>query len=156
MWPGIKTETGLPDAPSGGQPGFLSFSSTYPPAQPAHLHHSYPNQGKLPPLCPTDPRTHTLWGDNPLWHTCFFLLLSVCGSAVEDEDLTLTSNLYVQGQASPRPACTPASYQRQLPPPPPPLQPPSRSVPFRALLGLACVGGPQSGQRLGFTETGQF
>ncbi|XP_056877721.1 eyes absent homolog 3 isoform X1 [Takifugu flavidus] len=45
MWPGIKTETGLPDAPSGGQPGFLSFSSTYTSAQPAHLHHSYPNQG---------------------------------------------------------------------------------------------------------------
>lgn len=47
MWPGIKTETGLSEAPSGGQPGFLSFSSTYTSAQPAHLHYSYPSQGKL-------------------------------------------------------------------------------------------------------------
>uniref|UniRef100_A0A3Q3X7B3 Eyes absent homolog n=1 Tax=Mola mola TaxID=94237 RepID=A0A3Q3X7B3_MOLML len=45
MWPGIKTETGLPEAPPGGQPGFLSFSSTYTSAQPAHLHYSYPSQG---------------------------------------------------------------------------------------------------------------
>uniref|UniRef100_A0A3Q3WZ77 Eyes absent homolog n=1 Tax=Mola mola TaxID=94237 RepID=A0A3Q3WZ77_MOLML len=50
MWPGIKTETGLPEAPPGGQPGFLSFSSTYTSAQPAHLHYSYPSQGKLQPL----------------------------------------------------------------------------------------------------------
>uniref|UniRef100_A0A669C789 Eyes absent homolog n=1 Tax=Oreochromis niloticus TaxID=8128 RepID=A0A669C789_ORENI len=48
MWPGIKTETGLPDAPSGGQPGFLSFSSTYTSTQPGQLHYSYPSQGKLP------------------------------------------------------------------------------------------------------------
>ncbi|KAM3595884.1 uncharacterized protein V6R79_004551 [Siganus canaliculatus] len=46
MWPGIKTETGLPEAPSGGgQPGFLSFSSAYTSAQPGHLHYSYPSQG---------------------------------------------------------------------------------------------------------------
>ncbi|XP_026012595.1 protein phosphatase EYA3 isoform X1 [Astatotilapia calliptera] len=45
MWPGIKTETGLPDAPSGGQPGFLSFSSTYTSTQPGQLHYSYPSQG---------------------------------------------------------------------------------------------------------------
>ncbi|XP_068189902.1 eyes absent homolog 3 isoform X1 [Antennarius striatus] len=45
MWPGIKTETGLPDAPSGGQPGFLSFSTAYTSAQPGHLHYSYPTQG---------------------------------------------------------------------------------------------------------------
>uniref|UniRef100_A0A671Z2P9 Eyes absent homolog n=1 Tax=Sparus aurata TaxID=8175 RepID=A0A671Z2P9_SPAAU len=45
MWPGIKTETGLPEAPSGGQPGFLSFCSAYTSTQPGHLHYSYPSQG---------------------------------------------------------------------------------------------------------------
>ncbi|XP_020497896.1 eyes absent homolog 3 isoform X1 [Labrus bergylta] len=45
MWPGIKTETGLPEAPSGGQPGFLSFSTAYTSTQPGHLHYSYPSQG---------------------------------------------------------------------------------------------------------------
>uniref|UniRef100_A0A3Q3JHK1 Eyes absent homolog n=1 Tax=Monopterus albus TaxID=43700 RepID=A0A3Q3JHK1_MONAL len=45
MWPGIKTETGLPEAPSGGQPGFLSFSSAYTSTQPSQLHYSYPSQG---------------------------------------------------------------------------------------------------------------
>ncbi|XP_069372888.1 eyes absent homolog 3 isoform X2 [Paralichthys olivaceus] len=45
MWPGIKTETGLPEAPSGGQPGFLSFSTTYTSTQPGQLHYSYPSQG---------------------------------------------------------------------------------------------------------------
>uniref|UniRef100_A0A7N8YR31 Eyes absent homolog n=1 Tax=Mastacembelus armatus TaxID=205130 RepID=A0A7N8YR31_9TELE len=47
MWPGIKTETGLPEAPSGGQPGFLSFSTAYTSTQPGQLHYSYPSQGKL-------------------------------------------------------------------------------------------------------------
>lgn len=47
MWPGIKTETGQPEAPSGGQPGFLSFSAAYTSTQPAQLHYSY--QGKLQP-----------------------------------------------------------------------------------------------------------
>lgn len=47
LWPGIKTETGLPEAPSGGQPGFLSFSTAYTSSQQGHLHYSYPNQGKL-------------------------------------------------------------------------------------------------------------
>uniref|UniRef100_A0A7N9AQL7 Eyes absent homolog n=1 Tax=Mastacembelus armatus TaxID=205130 RepID=A0A7N9AQL7_9TELE len=50
MWPGIKTETGLPEAPSGGQPGFLSFSTAYTSTQPGQLHYSYPSQGKLQPL----------------------------------------------------------------------------------------------------------
>ncbi|CAL8299021.1 unnamed protein product [Lota lota] len=50
MWPGIKTETGLPEAPSVGQPGFLSFSSAYTSTQPGQLHYSYPSQGK--------PRSH--------------------------------------------------------------------------------------------------
>ncbi|XP_034748062.1 eyes absent homolog 3 isoform X1 [Etheostoma cragini] len=45
MWPGIKTETGLPEAPSGGQPGFLSFSNAYTSTQPGQLHYSYPSQG---------------------------------------------------------------------------------------------------------------
>uniref|UniRef100_A0A8C9X8I1 Eyes absent homolog n=1 Tax=Sander lucioperca TaxID=283035 RepID=A0A8C9X8I1_SANLU len=49
MWPGIKTETGLPEAPSGGQPGFLSFSNAYTSTQPGQLHYSYPSQGKLQP-----------------------------------------------------------------------------------------------------------
>uniref|UniRef100_A0A3Q0STT3 Eyes absent homolog n=1 Tax=Amphilophus citrinellus TaxID=61819 RepID=A0A3Q0STT3_AMPCI len=47
MWPGIKTETGLPDAPSGGQSGFLSFSSTYTSTQPGQLHYSYPSQSSF-------------------------------------------------------------------------------------------------------------
>ncbi|KAM7384600.1 hypothetical protein PAMA_011793 [Pampus argenteus] len=46
MWPGIKTETGLPEAPSGGQPGFLSFSTAYTSTQPGQLHYSYTSQGK--------------------------------------------------------------------------------------------------------------
>uniref|UniRef100_A0A8C5ARQ6 Eyes absent homolog n=1 Tax=Gadus morhua TaxID=8049 RepID=A0A8C5ARQ6_GADMO len=50
MWPGIKTETGLPEAPSVGQPGFLSFSSAYTSTQSGQLHYSYPSQGK--------PRSH--------------------------------------------------------------------------------------------------
>ncbi|KAF7660035.1 hypothetical protein LDENG_00289390 [Lucifuga dentata] len=45
MWPGIKTETGLPEAPSVGQPGFLSFSTAYTSTQPGQLHYSYPSQG---------------------------------------------------------------------------------------------------------------
>ncbi|KAM6974617.1 protein phosphatase EYA3 [Tautogolabrus adspersus] len=45
MWPGIKTETGLPEEPSGGQSGFLSFSTAYTSTQPSHLHYSYPSQG---------------------------------------------------------------------------------------------------------------
>uniref|UniRef100_A0A8C9WBY9 Eyes absent homolog n=1 Tax=Scleropages formosus TaxID=113540 RepID=A0A8C9WBY9_SCLFO len=47
MWPGIKTETGLAEAPSVGQTGFLSFSAPYTSAQPGQLHYSYPGQGKL-------------------------------------------------------------------------------------------------------------
>nr|XP_033493360.1 eyes absent homolog 3 [Epinephelus lanceolatus] len=45
MWPGIKTEAGLPEAPSGGQPGFLSFNAAYTSTQPGQLHYSYPSQG---------------------------------------------------------------------------------------------------------------
>ncbi|KAF3707211.1 Eyes absent -like protein 3 [Channa argus] len=45
MWPGIKTETGLPEAPSGGQLGFLSFSTAYTSTPPGQLHYSYPSQG---------------------------------------------------------------------------------------------------------------
>ncbi|XP_062292569.1 eyes absent homolog 3 isoform X1 [Scomber scombrus] len=45
MWPVIKSETGLSEAPSGGQPGFLSFSTTYTSTQPGQLHYSYPSQG---------------------------------------------------------------------------------------------------------------
>uniref|UniRef100_A0A3P9MDW4 Eyes absent homolog n=1 Tax=Oryzias latipes TaxID=8090 RepID=A0A3P9MDW4_ORYLA len=45
LWPGIKTETGLPEAPSGGQPGFLSYSTAYTSTQPSALHYSYPSQG---------------------------------------------------------------------------------------------------------------
>lgn len=44
LWPGIKTETGLPEAPPGGQPGFLSFSMAYTSTQPGPLHYSYPSQ----------------------------------------------------------------------------------------------------------------
>ncbi|KAG5842939.1 hypothetical protein ANANG_G00183080 [Anguilla anguilla] len=45
MWPGIKTETGLPEAPSVGQPGYLSFSTAYTSTQPGQAHYSYPSQG---------------------------------------------------------------------------------------------------------------
>ncbi|KAL2080467.1 hypothetical protein ACEWY4_024260 [Coilia grayii] len=45
MWPGIKTETGLPEVPSVGQPGFLSFSTAYTSTQPGQAHYSYPSQG---------------------------------------------------------------------------------------------------------------
>uniref|UniRef100_A0A8C5NE26 Eyes absent homolog n=1 Tax=Gouania willdenowi TaxID=441366 RepID=A0A8C5NE26_GOUWI len=59
MWPGIKSETGLPEAPSGGQPGFLSFSTAYTSTQPGQLHYSYPSQGKPPPPPSPPPRSHT-------------------------------------------------------------------------------------------------
>ncbi|XP_061111791.1 eyes absent homolog 3 [Conger conger] len=45
MWPGIKTETGLPESPSIGQPGYLSFSTAYTSTQPGQAHYSYPSQG---------------------------------------------------------------------------------------------------------------
>uniref|UniRef100_A0A1A8EJT8 Eyes absent homolog n=1 Tax=Nothobranchius kadleci TaxID=1051664 RepID=A0A1A8EJT8_NOTKA len=44
LWPGIKTEAGLPAAPSGGQSGFLSFSTAFTPPPPGQLHYSYPSQ----------------------------------------------------------------------------------------------------------------
>eukprot|EP00064_Thunnus_orientalis_P020714 superscaffoldBa00005857_g20859 len=59
MWPVIKTETGPPEAPSGGQPGFLSFSTTYTSTQPGQLHYSYPSQGKLQPTAATTASTTT-------------------------------------------------------------------------------------------------
>uniref|UniRef100_A0A672KTB1 Eyes absent homolog n=1 Tax=Sinocyclocheilus grahami TaxID=75366 RepID=A0A672KTB1_SINGR len=46
MWPGLKTESRLPEAPSVGQTGFLSFSSAYTSTQPNQIHYSYPSQGK--------------------------------------------------------------------------------------------------------------
>ncbi|XP_016144991.1 eyes absent homolog 3 [Sinocyclocheilus grahami] len=45
MWPGLKTESRLPEAPSVGQTGFLSFSSAYTSTQPNQIHYSYPSQG---------------------------------------------------------------------------------------------------------------
>ncbi|XP_036371563.1 eyes absent homolog 3 [Megalops cyprinoides] len=45
MWPGIKTETGLPETPSIGQPGYLNFSTTYTSTQAGQAHYSYPSQG---------------------------------------------------------------------------------------------------------------
>ncbi|XP_042632644.1 eyes absent homolog 3-like isoform X1 [Cyprinus carpio] len=45
MWPGLKTESQLPEAPSVGQTGFLSFSSAYTSTQPNQIHYSYPSQG---------------------------------------------------------------------------------------------------------------
>ncbi|XP_037549099.1 eyes absent homolog 3 [Nematolebias whitei] len=45
LWPVVKTETGLPEAPYGGQPGFLSFSTAFTSTQPGQLHYSYPSQG---------------------------------------------------------------------------------------------------------------
>uniref|UniRef100_A0A8C4E252 Eyes absent homolog n=1 Tax=Dicentrarchus labrax TaxID=13489 RepID=A0A8C4E252_DICLA len=73
MWPGIKTETGLPEAPSGGQPGFLSFSTAYTSNQPGHLHYSYPSQGKLQP--------HSFSRDN-YKYLCIFLCSSFTTSSV--------------------------------------------------------------------------
>ncbi|XP_033847432.1 eyes absent homolog 3 isoform X1 [Periophthalmus magnuspinnatus] len=45
LWPGVKSEAAPSEAPSTGQPGFLSFSAAYCPAQAAPLHYSYPSQG---------------------------------------------------------------------------------------------------------------
>ncbi|XP_039536909.1 eyes absent homolog 3 isoform X1 [Pimephales promelas] len=45
MWPGLKTESRLPEAPPVGQTGFLSFSSSYASTQPNQIHYSYPSQG---------------------------------------------------------------------------------------------------------------
>ncbi|XP_042601647.1 eyes absent homolog 3-like isoform X3 [Cyprinus carpio] len=45
MWPGLKTESQLPEVPSVGQMGFLSFSSAYTSTQPNQIHYSYPSQG---------------------------------------------------------------------------------------------------------------
>ncbi|MGH0176349.1 UNVERIFIED_CONTAM: hypothetical protein FKN15_072922 [Acipenser sinensis] len=45
MWPGIKSESGLSEAPSVAQPGFLSFSTAFTSTQPAQAHYSYPAQG---------------------------------------------------------------------------------------------------------------
>ncbi|KAI7798718.1 eyes absent-like protein 3, partial [Triplophysa rosa] len=45
MWPGLKTESQLPEAPSVGQTGFLSFSSGYTSTQPSQIHYTYPSQG---------------------------------------------------------------------------------------------------------------
>ncbi|MGH0151711.1 UNVERIFIED_CONTAM: hypothetical protein FKN15_020703 [Acipenser sinensis] len=44
MWPGIKSESGLSEAPSVAQPGFLSFSTAFTSTQPAQAHYSYPAQ----------------------------------------------------------------------------------------------------------------
>uniref|UniRef100_A0A3B4BEY1 Eyes absent homolog n=1 Tax=Periophthalmus magnuspinnatus TaxID=409849 RepID=A0A3B4BEY1_9GOBI len=56
LWPGVKSEAAPSEAPSTGQPGFLSFSAAYCPAQAAPLHYSYPSQGK-----PSVPATPNLW-----------------------------------------------------------------------------------------------
>ncbi|XP_030644821.1 protein phosphatase EYA3 isoform X1 [Chanos chanos] len=45
LWPGIKAESGLPEVPSLGQPGFLCFSTAYTSTQPGQAHYSYPSQG---------------------------------------------------------------------------------------------------------------
>ncbi|KAJ8273434.1 hypothetical protein GJAV_G00101570 [Gymnothorax javanicus] len=45
MWPGIKTETGQPESPAIGQPGYLTFSTTYTSTQPGQAHYSYMSQG---------------------------------------------------------------------------------------------------------------
>ncbi|XP_041096466.1 eyes absent homolog 3 isoform X2 [Polyodon spathula] len=45
MWPGIKSESSLSEAPSVAQPGFLSFSTAFTSTQPAQAHYSYPAQG---------------------------------------------------------------------------------------------------------------
>uniref|UniRef100_A0A3P9NYB3 Eyes absent homolog n=1 Tax=Poecilia reticulata TaxID=8081 RepID=A0A3P9NYB3_POERE len=57
LWPGVKTETGLPEAPPSGQTGFLSFSTAYTSTQPGQLHYSYPSQGEL--CAHTHTHTHT-------------------------------------------------------------------------------------------------
>lgn len=114
MWPGIKTETGLPEAPPGGQPGFLSFSSTYTSAQPAHLHYSYPSQGKLQPLSLS----------LSLWHSSFSLLFVTSATVNKHFHSLLTllylSTLSLQAQASQHPACTLASCPLQPLPQAPP------------------------------------
>lgn len=74
MWPGLKTESRLPEAPSVGQTGFLSFSSGYTSTQPSQIHYTYPSQGKpatalslsLPPIDSStrslQPTASSVWG----------------------------------------------------------------------------------------------
>ncbi|KAJ8378995.1 hypothetical protein AAFF_G00232240 [Aldrovandia affinis] len=64
MWPGIKTETGLPESPSVGQPGYLSFSTTYTSTQPGQAHYSYPSQGKHPSANQSVNKTQTHGGSS--------------------------------------------------------------------------------------------
>ncbi|XP_076864291.1 protein phosphatase EYA3 isoform X1 [Brachyhypopomus gauderio] len=45
MWPGVKSEPGLLEAPPAGQTGFLSFSTAYTSTQAGQAHFSYPSQG---------------------------------------------------------------------------------------------------------------
>lgn len=127
MWPGIKTETGLPEAPSGGQPGFLSFTTAYTSNQPGHLHYSYPSQGKLQPHSVSQDNAVTLSkGDLAVAQLCFPLLLLVTSNTVKKYfyfPLALffqLSTLCLQAQASQHPVCTPASFQHRPPPQPQP------------------------------------
>uniref|UniRef100_A0A8C9X5P0 Eyes absent homolog n=1 Tax=Sander lucioperca TaxID=283035 RepID=A0A8C9X5P0_SANLU len=110
MWPGIKTETGLPEAPSGGQPGFLSFSNAYTSTQPGQLHYSYPSQGKLQPHSVSQNNAVTLSANMTStgkikeilqWHSSVFLLLLI------------TSNNLPAGAALPTSVALPAGGRDQ-------------------------------------------
>uniref|UniRef100_A0A671N8X7 Eyes absent homolog n=1 Tax=Sinocyclocheilus anshuiensis TaxID=1608454 RepID=A0A671N8X7_9TELE len=67
MWPGLKTESRLPEAPSVGQTGFLSFSSAYTSTQHNQIHYSYPSQGK--PATALSVCLHTLSAPHSLSNT---------------------------------------------------------------------------------------
>ncbi|KAA0710579.1 Eyes absent -like protein 3 [Triplophysa tibetana] len=98
MWPGLKTESRLPEAPSVGQTGFLGFSSGYTSTQPSQIHYTYPSQGKpatalsLPPIGSStrslQPTALSLWESKdpprsiylkplPLTLTAFYLVVLI-------------------------------------------------------------------------------
>uniref|UniRef100_A0A671Z3A0 Eyes absent homolog n=1 Tax=Sparus aurata TaxID=8175 RepID=A0A671Z3A0_SPAAU len=116
MWPGIKTETGLPEAPSGGQPGFLSFCSAYTSTQPGHLHYSYPSQGKLRPHSVSQDNSVTLSANNeggfPVAQLHFPLLLSILISVFVVLDASPPESLPA-GAALPASVALPAGARDQ-------------------------------------------
>uniref|UniRef100_A0A8C1ZE49 Eyes absent homolog n=1 Tax=Cyprinus carpio TaxID=7962 RepID=A0A8C1ZE49_CYPCA len=69
MWPGLKTESQLPEVPSVGQMGFLSFSSAYTSTQPNQIHYSYPSQGKPATALSLCASPHALCTSQPYYNS---------------------------------------------------------------------------------------
>lgn len=115
MWPGIKTETGLPEAPSGGQPGFLSFTTAYTSNQPGHLHYSYPSQGKLQPHSVSQDNAVTLSkGDLAVAQLCFPLLLLVTSNTVKKYLFSFGAVFLVEHFVSPGSSFTTSSVYSSI------------------------------------------